>query len=350
MIQLDENFTVPAYFPAFACKCGKCRHTCCQGLAIRISQEEYFRMVGEKCPPDVRADLDLALHTLGRDADPGSYAMLSPNFKGDCRLLGKDGLCRLQAACGSGAISVVCRLYPRRPQLLNRQRACGSALPVPEMSMSNACEATLELLRDFPEANPVRLTSRRVAFQLADLPKKEENPDLLHELQVHRMCVRIMGDETLPLAERARRLKSFLEIAFDTDREGERMVRAALSMPSPLMVAMLKNFAADRPDLSPAAAACRPEDDFRVLSRAEGAFLGRVMANDLFLRLFPYGSRGLSPLQTEAAMIMLIRMLLILTALPGGAASEAGIDRMVAFFRMAELTDFDAAVLRRLEY
>lgn len=350
MIQIDEDFTVPAYFPEFACKCGACRHTCCQGLAIRISQEEYFHMVGEDCPPDVRADLDLALHTLGREADPGRYAELSPDFRGQCRLLGKDGLCRLQAACGSGAISAVCRLYPRRPQLLNCQRACGSTLPVPEMSMTNACEATLELLRDFAAGSPVKLISRRVAFELADLPLKKEHPDLLHELQIHRMCVRIMGDETLPFAERARRLKTFAGIVFEGDREGARMVQAALCTPAPLLVAMLEGLAADRPDLAPAARSCRPEDDFRMLTQAESTFLGRVMANDLFLRLFPYGNRELSPLRAVAALIVIIRMLLILTALPGGAAKETGIDRMAAFFRMVELTDFDAALLRRLQY
>jgi len=350
MIQIDEDFTVPAYFPEFACKCGRCRHTCCEGLEIRISQEEYFRMVGEECPPDVRADLDLALHTRGRDADPGSYAVLAPDFMGHCRLLGKDGLCRLQAACGAQAISVVCRLFPRRPQLLNCRRAAGTALPVPEISAANACEETIELLRDFGSGSPMELISCPVAFDLADIPPKKENPDLLHELQVHRTCVQIMGDEKLPFAERARRLKIFTEIAFEGDRAGERMIRAAVTMPAPLLVAMLQDLSVDRPDLAPAAAVCSPENDFRTLGKEEGTFLGRVVGNDLFLRLFPYGDRNLSPLQHTAALIVMIRMLIILTAPSGKAAGDERTDRMAAFFRMVELTDFDEAILDRLKY
>ncbi|MCH4031599.1 MAG: flagellin lysine-N-methylase [Lachnospiraceae bacterium] len=350
MIQLNENFTVPAYFPKFSCKCGACRHTCCQGLAIRISQEEYFRMVGEECPSDVRTDLDLALHTLGRGADPGRYAELSPDFTGRCRLLGKDGLCRLQAACGAQAISVVCRLYPRRPQFLNSQRDAGLTLPVPEIGTVNACEATLELLRDFQGGNPMQLTARAVSFDLADLPKKEERPDLRHALQVHRLCVGILAEEQLPLAERLRRLVTFLQIAFSDDKAGLQCIDEAVSMPAGLVVKRLKQCAENREDLEEAVQTCRESGDYRPLHKIESTFLGRVLANDAFVRLFPYGDPEIAPLRAGAAFVMMARMLLMLTERAGGAESEEGVSRMAAFFRMVELTDFDEAILDRLKY
>jgi hypothetical protein len=306
-------------------------------------------MVGEDCPPDVRSDLDVALHPLGRESDPGSFAALVPDFTGRCRLLGKDGLCRLQAACGADAISVICRLYPRRPQLLNRQKEAGTALPVPEISMANSCEETLELLRDFDDGSPMRLMALPVSFELADLPKKKESPDLGHELMVHRMCVGILSDESLPLGERMHRFMTFLQIAFSDDPGGEKRMDAAVSMPGRLVLGLLRECAENREELNKMAAGCRETDDIRTLDRREENLIGRVLANDAFIRLIPYGDADIGPLEAGAAFVVMARMLLILTAVPGGAGSEEGISRMAAFFRMTELTDFDQAILNRLK-
>lgn len=77
MAHIEDTFLVPAYYEKFVCKAQRCRRTCCQGLEIRITQAEYFRLAGMACPRDLRQKLDLSLHVLSHP-DEYAYACLSP--------------------------------------------------------------------------------------------------------------------------------------------------------------------------------------------------------------------------------------------------------------------------------
>ena len=104
--------TVPSYYKDFVCKCGACRHTCCDGWGITISEAEYFRLLGAAFPDDLRRRLDSALTVLD-DPSPERYAYLRPNYLGDCKMLTESGLCALHAVCGEDELPLICRLYPR---------------------------------------------------------------------------------------------------------------------------------------------------------------------------------------------------------------------------------------------
>lgn len=154
----EQSCRMPDYYPHFACKGGACRATCCRGWDVSLPMDEYFRLLGLDCSPELRARLDGAFHAVDAPS-PERYAQISHNWLGDCPMQREDGLCALQCECGETALPAVCRRYPRGARgLFDRECAC-----------SNSCEAVLEMFWDreaplgfvegsdgglFPEAAP----------------------------------------------------------------------------------------------------------------------------------------------------------------------------------------------------
>ena len=194
-----NEFTVPDYYPDFACKCGECRHTCCGGWRITLGMEEYFRLLGAECPNELRKKLDVSLSVvdahsaLGRDAE--HYAHLSHDYLGRCRLQREDGLCALQRECGEEALPIVCRRYPRAPRLS----------PFPECSTSGSCEKTLELL--FSSDKPLAFIKKELTF--AKDPRENDRDVLFapdEHLSLQREAFAILEDRSKPFDERLRLL------------------------------------------------------------------------------------------------------------------------------------------------
>jgi len=128
-------FWMPDYFPAFSCKMGSCRNTCCKGWPISFSLEDYFRLINQECSPSLREKLDRGVKTALKPT-PGKYAEIAPCYDGTCPLRLGDGRCSIHAELGEQALPNICRLYPRGI----RKEEDGY-----EISCTNSCEAVLEL-------------------------------------------------------------------------------------------------------------------------------------------------------------------------------------------------------------
>ncbi|MEA4897099.1 MAG: flagellin lysine-N-methylase [Christensenellaceae bacterium] len=152
----ERLYLVPDYYPRFQCKGGDCRACCCVGWGVSISMREYFTLLGLDCGPELRRRLDCAFHIVEQPS-PERYAQLNHRFDGDCPLRREDGLCRLHAECGEGALPAICRYYPRGA---HTARAA-------ECSCANSCEATLELL--IAQREPIRFERMPLAFNLPEL-------------------------------------------------------------------------------------------------------------------------------------------------------------------------------------
>ncbi len=140
-----HEFLFPEYYRDFACKCGDCRSTCCHGWGITLSQDDYFRVTGTACTPELRRRLDVAFKPATNPSPtPERYAMISYNWLGKCPIQTDDGYCALHRECGEGAIPEICRRYPR----------CIRTSPIHEACTSTSCEFTLELL--YRDDEPVR--------------------------------------------------------------------------------------------------------------------------------------------------------------------------------------------------
>ena len=183
-----QTFTVPDYYPGFVCKAGKCRRNCCFGWHITVSMNDYFRLVGLDCSPDLRSRLDRALHIL-HDATPERYAEFSRTYTGECPLIRPDGLCALQRECGEDALSSVCRYYPRSPRTLH-----GS-----ECSLSVTCEGVCETL--FAKKDKMRFVKRELEFKY-DLPPARDDLVTRFYERTRKLFTDILQDRDHTVSER----------------------------------------------------------------------------------------------------------------------------------------------------
>ena len=96
----------PTFFPSFACKADKCRHTCCQKWEIDIDEDtaETYRHTPGPLGDELRAWI-----TTG---DEGSTCFRL-NDQGYCHFLNEKGLCRLILEMGPSSLCQICRDHPR---------------------------------------------------------------------------------------------------------------------------------------------------------------------------------------------------------------------------------------------
>lgn len=186
-----RTFLVPDYFEDFHCKCGQCRHNCCDGWAVTFSRDDYFRLLSVPCSPELRRKLDVSLHVMNQPS-PERYAQLLPNWEGHCPLQREDGLCGLQTECGEDGISSTCRYYPRGFRTLDdNQCACSASCEqVVELLMARKAPLTFHW-RALSLAIPV---SPRVALEEAEYTRmlRQDMIAMLQERNVS-MGQRLMG-------------------------------------------------------------------------------------------------------------------------------------------------------------
>jgi len=185
MRETQTLFTVPDYYGDFLCKCGSCRNPCCKGWPVHISTEEYFRLLGLKCDKRLKEKIERALR-LSLKPSPESYAELSHDFNGKCYLQRRDGLCVLHKKKGEDILPAICRLYPRRCDLVGGRAECCCA---------NSCEATVELL--IAKKEPISFKTIPLALKTADeIPLTDE------EYILCKKTISIMQDRSYPLDKR----------------------------------------------------------------------------------------------------------------------------------------------------
>ena len=184
----------PEYDARFHCKGGACRSSCCTGWGISLTQDEYFRLLGMACSPALRARLDVAFHPAP-DPTPQRYALISPNWQGDCPLHDADGLCMLQKECGEDALSSICRYYPRT------LKQAGGAM---EGGCSNSCEAVVELL--MAQQAPLKFIRRSVQGP----PRPVLHPAGGFRLPIREACIRQLQDRSASLPDRILRMGAYL--------------------------------------------------------------------------------------------------------------------------------------------
>ena len=94
----------PAYYEAFRCTAGACRHNCCIGWEIDIdatSAARYASLPGEM-GERIRAAIE-----------PGEPPHFRLGDAGRCAMLREDNLCEIQRTLGEGALCDICRDHPR---------------------------------------------------------------------------------------------------------------------------------------------------------------------------------------------------------------------------------------------
>lgn len=185
-----HDYLVPDYFPHFSCKMGACRAACCVGWPISLTMQDYFRLLGVECSPDLRRRIDCALH-LSPHPTEEAYAQIAPRYDGDCPMRMDDGCCAVHAELGDDALSYVCRLYPRGV------RADGDY----ECSCANSCEAVLEIL--FKRDKPIAFEIRSLAFNMPKPAKRTVFFETLgREQEIRLYFIKKMQNRSLSMPQR----------------------------------------------------------------------------------------------------------------------------------------------------
>lgn len=193
-----HEYWVPDYYEQFACKGGKCRSVCCKGWPVSVSLEEYYRMIGMDCSPELRRRMDCMFHVAEHPTED-RYAQITPNWLGDCPLHMENGYCQLQVECGEQAIPTICRVYPRGAREMDG--AC-------ECSCSNSCEETLELL--FRHEEPLRFYRKAIEGAPPAQPVFVPEFAQQHAGEIRKMCLLEVQNGTRPLQQRIRRIGRYL--------------------------------------------------------------------------------------------------------------------------------------------
>lgn len=194
---MTHDYVLPDYYPDFLCKCGACRHPCCIGWGISLKMEEYFRLLSLECSPELRRRMDVAFHVADHPT-PERYALITPNWRGDCPLHREDGYCALQKECGEEVLSSTCRYYPRGPKSrFGYECAC-----------SNSCERVLEML--FASDAPLEFVRRELHFSMEDDDAVYPEPVRENCRIIRAQCLRFLADRSHPLRERIGALHKLL--------------------------------------------------------------------------------------------------------------------------------------------
>ena len=122
----------PNFYDLFKCTADKCEYTCCRDWNIDIDNETY-----EKYRHMEDAHI---LESITENKD-GHHLFLLDKEKGTCPHLDEMGLCQLVLQYGEQILCKTCDQFPR--STTNVQNGI-------EQSLSNACPAVLEMLREIP--------------------------------------------------------------------------------------------------------------------------------------------------------------------------------------------------------
>ncbi len=176
----NGSFLVPDFYKDFACKCGDCRISCCEGWDVSISQKEYYDILSLSTSDELESRIMRAFY-VPKNASPDRFAVLNHDWLGRCPLRGENGLCLLQVEKGEGAIPQLCKQYPRSIRL-----------DLSEATLSNSCEAVIESLLN--RTTPIR-------FTMIDLPYETSGHESSMQFALRLQCIGMLQDRRSSLKE-----------------------------------------------------------------------------------------------------------------------------------------------------
>ena len=344
---IKETFLSPDYYPSFSCKGPDCRHTCCNGLTINMSQQEYFKLVGLSCSEELRQGLDLAIKPLS-NPDPYKYAELCHDFFGNCRMLMDNGWCRLQYECGEDVMTYACRYFPRSPRLNI----------YPRVSCSCGCEKTIEILMDSKEK--IGTTTGEYSFDLAGEEKKSEayTKDELEKVQ--NGLFDILQKEDTDIDNKITDIKAILENAkSQSSKANNEDGSADISTESVSLDSLVKiaEFVKDQyytmSDYCEAFLKVAGSDDPSGILKENSdklhsmfpdldLWICRMFVNDIFYTQFPFNGEEMSMSQAGKLLECEIRFLhvLLYSNVDNISNRDELVDLCMYYFRMSDFTPF----------
>ncbi len=332
-----HDFLVPDYFLNFHCKMGDCREACCQGWPVSISMQNYYRLVGVECSGDLRRRLDCSMH-MAEHPSKEKYAQFNPRYDGNCALRAQDGKCSLQCELGEDILPDVCRLYPRGIRFDGENYEC---------SMSNSCEATLELLA----AHSTPISYKKVSLDMVIPENISVSFEVSSEKKEFRMLlISIMEDRSISIPQRLMKIGAILGI------DEPCSVNDGNFEPIDAMCALVEILGAHSHSINDYADTvlevfCGQSDkvpnyeklraDFENSFHYHNVFFENMLVNHMFFDIFPYKAEDtLKGFSALCAVYAILRFLSVAWT-KKYPTDQALTDVCAAAFRHIEHTDFD---------
>lgn len=332
-MKITDTFLVPDYYEKFACKCGECRHTCCDGFTINITRDEYFRLIGLECSDELRRKLDCGIK-LRPDADSIKYAQITADWEGRCHMLDNKGYCALQRECGEDVMTAPCRYFPRSPEL-----KC-----LPECSCACGCERTVELLFDHKEK--LQFMHRELEFDLQTVPQKLSLRETAERDRLHMALIECMQDRSRPVAERIDAAGRLL--CADTSDSRWQEDAALLDKVTDIMDWCTDEFSTLAGYTAAAAARLRTgvhDDGWKAVKETFpdiDIYFEQLLVNDIFYTYAPFADDRLNAEDEYTSLKVIYLMLKLLLSCNMNMESTMAdlVDICTFFFRAVEFTAF----------
>jgi len=333
-----NDFLMPEYYSGFRCKMGECRTACCVGWPISVSLENYFKLIGMECSPELRSKLDVGLRMTDHPT-PDHYACFNPRYDGNCPMRMEDGRCLIHAEKGEDALADVCRLFPRGIRVDG----------VHECSCSNSCEAVAEIFLGMRE--PMRFVKKTIAVEVPDGSDSTGHVHTEAEQEKRMAIIAFLQSRDQSLAARiadlGRKIDKDVKIPRHSAENGE------------LYIAMVKTLAEHHDsiaDYAEEAISCLTDEngayDWGIYERACAEFEARfpqweiffehLIVNHIFFSRFPITERKMAEIDVWKALVLIYALLrFIAVGYTVSHPDEAGlVDAVSACFRMIDHTDF----------
>lgn len=344
-----HTYLMPDYFPDFRCKIGDCRHACCEGWPVSLSMENYFRLLGLECRPELRTRLDCGMRMVEHPTKE-RYAQFSPRWDGNCPMRLEDGRCVIHAELGESVQPDVCRLYPRGVRLLDGY----------ECSCANSCEGVLEMF--LRRSTPMTFIRREFSFEITTaetrtVPSSDERSRMLGN---RMLLIDIMNGEGEDIPASLRKIgrelyrlqtgqaDSFPDIPLPSpDAE---ILTHGLSVAEAIVRTLDEQSNSVHEFGESALAAFETADTISLYREARADFetafpnadriFRHMLINHMFFTQFPYRMPG--RMQDEFVALCAVYTLMRFLCIGNRVQNEvAFIDVCAALFRLVEHSDFD---------
>lgn len=172
-------------YDEFHCIADKCPMTCCKGWAIRADGGIY-----EKWKSQEETSYLCEQVTFKKEAGENIYHMKADSCRA-CVMLDEKGLCEIVKRHGDEYLSDTCASFPRKHNQITILSDEEETVVMDEYSMSGACPAVLELIKNL-ETVPILV-----------LPEKgRDNNRFPMEYQVRNALIELMQEREYSLEER----------------------------------------------------------------------------------------------------------------------------------------------------
>ena len=311
----QDKFKIPNYYNDFHCKGKDCRTCCCQGWNVTMSEKEYFRLMDEDCSPYLKKKIEAYVGILPHPT-VDEYARINFNYNGECPLRLENGFCGLQVECGEENIIAVCRYYPRAPH----------QFPEPCCSISNSCEAVLELLID--DNYTFSLEKKELVFAF-----DSDEHDIFPKdyLEMNRRCISIMKDDKEDIFKRINKIANYLG-QIDIHLDWSLLVDVCHTFQKSISIGDYLSFSEQK--------LCSVEEAYKSLEEIYpdlNRYLQNILLNHFLFIRFPYVSEKTTYGENSICLMYLVFLwIFILFFNLKKKTKEEFVDITGRFFRVAE--------------